>query len=148
MVLAKKPLTWLQVMYKRLKHLIISSDTFREKKRTVYNPQVKGLSPSTADVCEALRQLTSVKTEWSWNATYKKLFNRAKSIIKADACIKFYDEFKPLYLETDASCVGLGASLLQTRYGASCPRDMVPDNNILWPIIFTSKSLSSTEIQQ
>ena len=42
MVLAKKPLTWLQVMYERLKHLIISSDTFREKKRTVNNPRVKG----------------------------------------------------------------------------------------------------------
>ena len=34
MVLAEKPLTWLQVMYERLKHLIISFDTFREKKRT------------------------------------------------------------------------------------------------------------------
>ena len=32
MVLAEKHLTWLQVMYERLKHLIISSDTFREKK--------------------------------------------------------------------------------------------------------------------
>ena len=28
MVLAEKPLTWLQGMHKRLKHLIISSDTF------------------------------------------------------------------------------------------------------------------------
>ena len=42
MVLAEKPLTWLQVMYKRLKHLVISSDTCREKKRAVNNPQVWG----------------------------------------------------------------------------------------------------------
>ena len=42
MVLAEKPPTWLQVMYERLKHLIISPDTFREKKRTVNNPQVGG----------------------------------------------------------------------------------------------------------
>ena len=30
-VLAQKPPTWLQVMYERLKHLIISSETFRNK---------------------------------------------------------------------------------------------------------------------
>ena len=45
----------------------------------------------------------------------------------------------------DVSGVGLGASLLQTRNGVSCPRDMVPDNNILRPTAFTSKSLSSTD---
>ena len=33
MVLAEKPLTWLQVMHGRLKHLIISSETFQKKKK-------------------------------------------------------------------------------------------------------------------
>ena len=42
MVLAEKPPTWLPVMYERLKHLHISSDTFRERKRTIYDPQVGG----------------------------------------------------------------------------------------------------------
>ena len=42
MVLAGKPLTWLPVMYERLKHLIINADTFREKRRTIYHPQVGG----------------------------------------------------------------------------------------------------------
>ena len=37
--------------------------------------------------------------------------------------MKFYDEMKPLYLETDASGVGLGAGLLQTKEGTSCPKD-------------------------
>ena len=32
-VLAQKPPTWLQVMYERLKHLIISSEAFRNKMR-------------------------------------------------------------------------------------------------------------------
>ena len=31
---------------------------------------------------------------------------------REDACMKFYDEEKPLYLETDASDVQLGADLL------------------------------------
>ena len=59
--------------------------------------------------------------------------------------MKFYDETKSLYLKTDGCGVGLGASLLQTRNGISCQRDMAQDNNILRPIKFTSKSLSSTE---
>ena len=56
---------------------------------------------------------------------------------------------KPSHIERDVSGVGLGASLLQTRNGTSCPRDTAPDNTILWPTAFASKSLSSAEeIQQ
>ena len=41
-VLAQKPPAWLQVMYERLKHLIISSETFRERKeRYVAKGKVK-----------------------------------------------------------------------------------------------------------
>ena len=107
-------------------------------------------SPITADVCEALRQLTSVKAEWTLNADYQKSFNKAKSIIKADAFLKFYNETKPLYLETDVSEVGLGADLLQTINGTSCPRDVAPDNNIHRPIIFANKKSIQCreEIQQ
>ena len=64
-----------------------------------------------ADVCRSLRKLTLAKTKWTWNATYQKIFDKAKSIIKEEACMKFYDETKPLNIETDASRVGLGASL-------------------------------------
>ena len=59
--------------------------------------------------------------------------------------MKFYNETKPLYLERDAFGIGLSAALLQTRDGASCPKDSAPDNTILWPIAFASKSLTSTE---
>ena len=54
--------------------------------------------------------------------------------MKEDACMKFYDEIKFLYLETDASGAGLEAGLLQTREGTSCPRDEAPDSSILRPI--------------
>ena len=59
--------------------------------------------------------------------------------------MKFYDETKQLYLGKDVSGVELGAGLLQTRSGTNCPRDKAPDNNILRPITFVSKSLSSME---
>ena len=73
----------------------------------------------------------SSKTEWTWNATYLKLFDKAKSIIKEDVYMKFYDKTQPLYLETEAFGVGLEAALLQTRNGTSCPRDKAPDNSTL-----------------
>ena len=41
MVLAEKPPTWLQVMHERLKHLIVSSEKFKEKKKAEYNTQAK-----------------------------------------------------------------------------------------------------------
>ena len=48
--------------------------------------------PSLVELCESLQKLTSAKTEWTWNATYQKMFEKAKAIIKEDAYMKFYDE--------------------------------------------------------
>ena len=64
---------------------------------------------------------------------------------KADMCMKFYDDGKPLYLDTDTSGVGLGVALLQTWESTTCQKDMVPDNTILHPISFGSKSLTNSE---
>ena len=62
--------------------------------------------------------------------------------------MQFYDETKSLYLETEASGVGLGASLQQKRNGTSCPRDMAPDNNILTLCIHKKKSIQNREETQ
>ena len=40
---------------------------------------LSNFSLSTADGCEALRHLTSVKIQWTWNVTYQKLFDRLNS---------------------------------------------------------------------
>ena len=60
-------------------------------------------------------------------------------------CMKFYDDTKLLYLETDTSSVGLGAALLQLRDNTGCQKDTAPDNTILCPITFASKSLTGAE---
>ena len=77
----------------------------------------------------------SSKTVWTWNVLYQVLYDKMKSLIKDDVCMKFYNETKPLYLETDASGIGLG----------TCPKDTAPDNTMVRPIAFGSKSLTSTE---
>ena len=102
-------------------------------------------SPGTAEVCQPLQKLISRKMRWTWNASYQQLFAKAKSLIKADICMKFYDDTKTLYLETDASGVGLGAALLQLCDKTTCQKDMAPDNTILCPITFASKSLTGAE---
>ena len=88
------------------------------------------------EICDSLRQPTLVKTEWICSASYQKLFDKSKLIIKEDACVTFYNEMELLYLEINASRVEFRANLLQTREGMSCPRDEASDNNILRPIIF------------
>ena len=102
-------------------------------------------SPGTAEVCKLLCKLTSNKMTWTWNASYQQLFNKAKSIVKADVCMKFYNDGKPLYLETDVSGVSLGAALLQLCNNMVCQKGMATDNITLHPIAFASKSLISVE---
>ena len=46
-------------------------------------------SPGTVVVCKPLRKLTSSKIAWTWNASYQQLFDKAKSLIRVDVCIKF-----------------------------------------------------------
>ena len=102
-------------------------------------------SPGTSEACELLRKLMSSKATWMWNTSYQQLFDKAKSLIKAEMCMKFYDDTKLLYLKTDACGIGLGAALLQLRDNMNCPKDTAPDNTILCPTAFPSKSLTGAE---
>ena len=59
-------------------------------------------SPSTADINELLRQLTSSKTEWTWNAIYQKLFDKVKSIITENFMMKPGQcTWRHMHLESD-----------------------------------------------
>ena len=82
---------------------------------------------------------------WTWNASYQQLFNKAKPLIKVDVCMKFYDDTKPLYLETDASRIGLRAALLQLWDNTHYQKGTALDNTILCPITFVSKSLTDAK---
>ena len=99
-------------------------------------------SPSRAS---ELQKLTSSRTVWTWNASYQALYDKTKSLIMADICMKFYNETKPLYLKTGAFGIGLGATLFQTRDGTTCPKDITLDNTILRLTAFACKSLTNVE---
>ena len=101
--------------------------------------------PGTTNMGDPLHKLTSSKVTWTWNASYQALFNKAKSLIKENMCMQFYDNTKPLYLETDASGVGPGVALLQMHEGTACQEDIAPDNTTLCPIAFASKHLTGAE---
>ena len=88
-------------------------------------------SPVAAEVCKSLRQFTLIKTEYKWNGTYQQLFNKAKTFRKEDTCMKFYDERRSLYLETDACGIDLGVKLINIRDGMNCPQDEAPHTSIL-----------------
>ena len=77
---------------------------------------------------------------WTGNTSYQQLFDNAKSIIKADVCMKFYDNSKPLYLETDASGIGPGVALVQLHDNTVCQVGVASQNITLCPSAFASKS--------
>ena len=56
-----------------------------------------------------------------------------------------YDDKKPLYLETDVCGVEMRAGLLQIRDEMNCLQDVAPEDTILMPVKFTSKSISSAK---
>ena len=84
-------------------------------------------------------------TEWTWNGSYQKLFDKANAIIKADTYMKFCTETRPLYLETGASAPGSGAGPLQIIVRMNYPQDIAPNTSILGPTVFTSISLLTVE---
>ena len=55
--------------------------------------------------------MPSVKTEWAWNQSHQHLYEKAKSLSKKDVCMRFYVAAETLYLERDASRIGLGVRL-------------------------------------
>ena len=48
-------------------------------------------SPSTTEVNDLLRKLTSLKYKWTWHNIYQSLYDRAKTIIKKNATMIFFN---------------------------------------------------------
>lgn len=103
-------------------------------------------SPELSVLVKPLRQLTSANAEFVWTPNHTDVFEKAKRIIKKDCALQYYRPEKKLYIESDASKIGLGAALLQIDPKIQMDYDMeIPPTECLRPIAYGSKSLTTTE---
>ena len=106
-----------------------------------------------AEVLKPLRELTSHKTEFAWYPNHEDAFQKAKDLITNDCLLHYYAPYRRLYLEVDASKVGLGATLLQSTKSSTqevnCPilKDGIPSQDTLRPVAYASKALTETEMR-
>ena len=77
----------------------------------------------TVEIWEPLIGLTSVIADQTLRRHMMSYTTRPKILSKRH--MKFYNEKKPIHMETDVSSVGSGAGLLQGRKGMNCPYDEV-----------------------
>ena len=97
-------------------------------------------SPNIAKLTELLRQLLCKNAEFIWLPNHTKAFN----VIKEELCgntdiLSYYRPGKKLFLEVDASLLGLGCALLQPKSSDEHELDS------LVPIAYGSKTLNETE---
>ena len=84
---------------------------------------------------ELLRELTSVKSEWSRNSTFQDLYDNAKRLITKDPYMKFYYASKPLCMD---SAVGLSTVWCRCQRTWTVGRSAWPgagspdDNHKVW----------------
>ena len=85
--------------------------------------------PHVTDVLHPLYNLMKKDVPWNWSSNEMKAFQHVKEMIANSPTLSFYDPYKELTLENDASKYGFGFALMQ-------------EGN---PIAFASRALSSTE---
>jgi len=103
-------------------------------------------TPELSTLVKPLRQLTSANAEFVWTPNHTDIFEKAKRIIKKDCALQYYRPEKSLYIESDASKIGLGAALLQIDPKIQTEYDTeIPPTECLRPIAYGSKSLTTTE---
>ena len=86
-----------------------------------------------ATISEPLRELTRGNATWKWTTTHQTSFDRLKNALSSDDVMAHFDTGAGTELRVDASPVGLGAILLQTRDG------------VTRPVAYASRTLTSVE---
>lgn len=84
--------------------------------------------PNLSSATESLRRLTHENTDFTWTTEHDKVFDDLKQLVSNATMLKYFNENKPVVIQTDASSTGLGCSLLQDG-----------------PVAFASKTLTSTQ---
>ena len=87
------------------------------------------LSKFSARLSEPIRDLCKENVPFNWGPEHNDAFQLIKKEIAAAPILAYYNSKKPTVLQTNASCKGLGACLLQNQK----------------PIYFASRALSETQ---
>ena len=87
-------------------------------------------SARLSELAKPIHELSKEKVPFNWGPEHDKVFCLIKKEIMAAPILAYYNPNKPTILQTDASCIGLGACLLQNEK----------------PVYFASKAL--TEMQK
>ena len=66
--------------------------------------------PRLSQVCEPLRRLLAKDVEWSWQTQQQAAFDQIKQLVAKHPVLSYYDVFKPVTVQCDASDVGQGRS--------------------------------------
>ena len=85
--------------------------------------------PNFSEKSSLLRDLTKKDVPFTWGEDYQHAFEEVKEIITSSYILQYYDQKKPVHLETDASLKVLGATLVQEDK----------------PVAFASKALTATQ---
>ena len=86
-------------------------------------------SARLSELTEPIRDLCREKVPFNWGPEHDGAFQLIKKEIATAPILAYYNPKKPTVLQTDASCKGLGACLLQDQR----------------PIYFASRALSETQ---
>ena len=87
-------------------------------------------STRLSELAELIHELAKERVPFNWGPEHDEAFNLIKKELTAAPILAYYNPKKPMVLQTDASCKGLGACLLQNEK----------------PVYFASKAL--TEMQK
>ena len=86
-------------------------------------------STRISELTEPIRDLCIEKVPFNWGLEHEGAFQSIKKEIATAPILAYFNPKKPTMLQTDASCKGLGACLLQNQK----------------PVYFASKALSETQ---
>eukprot|EP00111_Clytia_hemisphaerica_P014823 TCONS_00043683-protein len=90
--------------------------------------------PNFATVTEPLRNLLKKDVLWEWTSVHQSTFDSLKELLLDSETLAYFDVNAETEISTDASCVGLGAVLMQKQ------------KNGTWrPVSYASRSLSPVE---
>ena len=87
-------------------------------------------SARLSELAELIHELAKERVPFNWGPEHDEAFNLIKKELTEAPILAYYNPKKPMVLQTDASCKGLGTCLLQNKK----------------PVYFASKAL--TEMQK